>query len=269
MAGPTKEILEIGADTQERVVGAASCPPLDPLGIPLAGISEARLGFHFARINPRIVQVLACISGEGEVMVDGEWRRCGAGMAYITPGGSPHAYRALPGGIWTLAWVHRWASRINYNLPPLLKPVDVKPLESAILGMYRESHGVNEPAVVASWAHLIDVTARRMLGTPIHDARLSTLWEAVDAELALPWTLEEMARRSHVSPEHLRRLCNATFGRSPLRHLAYLRLRRGAELLASSRAKIEVVARLVGYDSAFAFSAAFKREIGVPPSKYR
>jgi len=40
-------------------------------------------------------------------------------------------------------------------------------------------------------------------------------------------------------------------------------------LLASESYTIETVAQQVGYDSPFAFSAAFKRHQGVSPSEYR
>ncbi len=40
-------------------------------------------------------------------------------------------------------------------------------------------------------------------------------------------------------------------------------------LLAESQHSIEVIADQVGYASAFSFSAAFKRSVGTPPSRYR
>lgn len=268
MAGKLVDILNIGANTHERLIGT-DCSPLGPYEIGLTGLSDARSGFHFARYDPNFVQILACTGGEGEVRIDNEWVRCGPGLAYITPSHSTHEYRALPDQLWHLAWVQYWPSTISLDQPPSLKSVDPQPLESAILGLYRESHAAASTSVMASWAHLIDTAARRILGDTVHDSRLSTMWEAVGAELPRPWTLKEMAHRAHMSPEHLRRLCNARFGRSPLRQLAYMRLRRGGELLRSTQVKIDVIARQVGYDSAFAFSAAFKREFGVPPSSYR
>jgi AraC-like DNA-binding protein len=263
------DILEIGAQTGERIIRAGVCPSLTPYDIPLAGVFEGRDGFHFERSSPNFVYVLASVSGEGEVLVDGDWKRCGPHHAYIAPANSPHAYRALPGKVWYVAWVHYWPNSLSFDLPATLKPADPQPLESSIIGLYREFHGAADPAVLASWSHLIDVAARRLIGAPLHDPRLNRLWEVISADLVRPWTLAEMAQLSHMSAEHLRRLCNARFGRSPLRQLAYLRLRRGAELLVSSDAKIDLVARQVGYENAFAFSAAFKREIGVSPSSFR
>ncbi len=269
MAAKQVDILDIGPDTTERIIRAGVCRSLAPYDIPLTGIFEGRLGFHFSRTSPNFIYILVCVSGEGEVMVEGRWTPCGPGQAYITPANAPHAYRAVPGKVWYVVWVHYWPNSISFAQPPSIKLVDPQSLESAVVGLYREFHGSADPAVLSSWSHLLDVAARRTLGLPLRDARLNHLWELVSADLIYPWTLTEMAERAHMSPEHLRRLCNARFGRSPLRQLAYLRLRRAAELLVSSEDKIDVVARHVGYDNAFAFSTAFKREIGVSPSSFR
>jgi AraC-like DNA-binding protein len=42
-----------------------------------------------------------------------------------------------------------------------------------------------------------------------------------------------------------------------------------ADLLTCTREKISCISARVGYEDAFAFSNAFKREMGLPPSLYR
>jgi transcriptional regulator GlxA family with amidase domain len=53
-----------------------------------------------------------------------------------------------------------------------------------------------------------------------------------------------------------------------MRYVTRLRLRHAASLLASHIYSVELVARKVGYTNAFAFSTAFKREMGASPSDY-
>lgn len=265
-----EQIQQIGQHTRELILGTNSCPTLIPTGITLVGTSEAKAGFRFQRPSPGFVQILACLSGEGDVVVDGEWRRCVPGQAYITPQRSPHGYRALKGKHpWKVAWVMYSEEAVTLDEPPTLKTVDTTLLESTFLGLYREQNSAAEHAVLASWAHLLDTTARRMLARQVHDPRMSDLWEIIAGDLARLWTLEEMAQVANLSPEHLRRLCHATFHRSPMRHLTYLRMRHASELLAVSDQKIGVIGQQVGYDNPFAFSSAFKREIGMSPSSCR
>jgi transcriptional regulator GlxA family with amidase domain len=111
--------------------------------------------------------------------------------------------------------------------------------------------------------------ARRM-ARPWHvNDRLWKLWETVGGRLQEPWTLDALAAVSHMSGEHLRRLCQQELGRSPVQHLAFMRIQRAKELLETSDEKMESVAQGVGYENGLAFSRAFKRIVGMSPSEYR
>ena len=52
-------------------------------------------------------------------------------------------------------------------------------------------------------------------------------------------------------------------------YLAQWRITLAADLLRSSDATLEAIARRVGYANAFALSSAFKRVNGMSPSRYR
>jgi AraC-like DNA-binding protein len=58
-------------------------------------------------------------------------------------------------------------------------------------------------------------------------------------------------------------------GQTPARYVAQLRMREAKQWLVRDRLKIAVVARRLGYESEAAFSRAFKRIIGAPPSYFR
>jgi transcriptional regulator GlxA family with amidase domain len=132
--------------------------------------------------------------------------------------------------------------------------------------------GVAEPALLHQWAHLAHAYAQRILEPDTAggaDSRLRALWERVDAHLPHPWTVDELAHAAGTSGEHLRRLCRSQIGRSPMRHVAFLRMRRAAALLSTQSYTVEAVAQQVGYENPFAFSTAFKRHFGLSPSDYR
>ena len=58
-------------------------------------------------------------------------------------------------------------------------------------------------------------------------------------------------------------------GQTPLAYLASWRLCLGATRLRSSDDSVLEVALAVGYESEAAFNRAFKRELGLPPARYR
>jgi len=264
-----RETHIIGAQTREWLISAALCPALAPHGILLAGLTDAGAGFRFVRPAPRWSQLLVCTAGWGWVWLDGQWTRCEAGTAYLTPSGLLHAYHADPAVRWELGWVQSSDDWLRRADAPRLLPVEAGPLAAALTGLRREAADAADPALLPPWAFLVAAYARRMVQPGPGDPRLRRLWEAVGADLGRPWTVEALAGEVGVSGEHLRRLCRRHGGRSPMSHVAGLRMRQAMALLASESYTIETVAQQVGYDNPFAFSAAFKRHQGVSPSEYR
>ncbi|WP_155544024.1 AraC family transcriptional regulator [Amycolatopsis camponoti] len=85
-----------------------------------------------------------------------------------------------------------------------------------------------------------------------------------------PWTVAKLAADTGVSRAALARRFATTVGETPMAYLAGWRLALAADLLRQQPdATIGAVAHQVGYGSAFALSAAFKREFGVSPQRYR
>jgi AraC-like DNA-binding protein len=89
------------------------------------------------------------------------------------------------------------------------------------------------------------------------------------ARPAHPWTLDALAKAAAVSRSALAERFAALVGEPPIHYLRRWRLQLAARRLADRGAKVAAVAREVGYDSEAAFSRAFKRSVGSPPSVWR
>ena len=88
-------------------------------------------------------------------------------------------------------------------------------------------------------------------------------------EPARPWTVALLAAETGVSRAALARRFSELVGEPPMAFLTGWRLALAADLLRGTDATLEAVARQVGYGSAFALSAAFKRVRGVSPREHR
>ncbi|MCB8882081.1 cupin domain-containing protein [Acidisoma cellulosilytica] len=83
---------------------------------------------------------------------------------------------------------------------------------------------------------------------------------------ARPWTLDDLAEQGHTSRATLVRQFQAAVNMAPVAFLAELRLTLARGRIRASRTALAVIAEDVGYQSETAFSRAYQRQFGVPPS---
>lgn len=84
------------------------------------------------------------------------------------------------------------------------------------------------------------------------------------------WTVDDLAREVALSRSALAGRFASIMGESPIRYLARQRLAAAAQTLRNGKiASIERLAEKSGYESAAAFTRAFKREFGMPPAAWR
>ncbi|MGR6921160.1 cupin domain-containing protein [[Actinomadura] parvosata] len=91
----------------------------------------------------------------------------------------------------------------------------------------------------------------------------------LEADLGHPWTVEALAAKTGVSRAALARRFTALVGQPPMSYLREQRLAEAAHLLREPGNTIAAVAGRVGFSSAFALSAAFKKAHGVSPRNHR
>ena len=84
-----------------------------------------------------------------------------------------------------------------------------------------------------------------------------------------PWTVERLGRNVGLSRSALAERFVQVMGEPIFGFLTRWRLTMAAEFLLTTRRPIESIAHEAGYESAGAFSAAFKRMFGKPPSVWR
>jgi AraC-like DNA-binding protein len=103
----------------------------------------------------------------------------------------------------------------------------------------------------------------------LRDKGLSAALAAMHAEPNRGWTVPELAEVAHLSRSAFADRFGQVMGQPPLAYLTDHRMRLAAWKLAHSRLSIAQIAEQVGYASETAFSQAFKRHHGEPPSKMR
>lgn len=82
-------------------------------------------------------------------------------------------------------------------------------------------------------------------------------------------TVEQIARRCGMSSRHLMRAFKATTGLTVHQYASEVRMRRTVALLREFDLPLKVLAAKLGFTSASAFSAAFRKDAGCTPSEFR
>ncbi|WP_313370589.1 AraC family transcriptional regulator [Achromobacter animicus] len=100
------------------------------------------------------------------------------------------------------------------------------------------------------------------------DPAMAGLLQAILAEPAAPWSMQDMADRVHMSKATFHRRFTLQSGTTPAQLLQMLRMRVARRLLDQGMG-IQEAAERVGYQSQAAFSRVFQRTEGMAPSALR
>ena len=92
---------------------------------------------------------------------------------------------------------------------------------------------------------------------------------ALHRDPARAWTIESLARNVGLSRSALAERFPQFVGQPPMQYLMNWRMQLAANHLLSGTENVAVIANRVGYESEAAFSRAFKKAVGAPPSRWR
>ncbi|GLW27819.1 AraC family transcriptional regulator [Actinoplanes regularis] len=182
------------------------------------------------------------------------------------------------GGTELITGTYQLRSEVSRRLLRTLPSMLVQPAagtDRTLVGLLSAEMGRTAPGQELVLDRLLDLLLISVLrswlaGTPTwHDPIAGTALRLLHAEPAAPWTVAELARRAGVSRSLLARRFTELVGEPPMAYLTGWRLALAADLLRDPSLTLGAVARQVGYGSAFALSAAFKRERGLSPQDFR
>ena len=112
-----------------------------------------------------------------------------------------------------------------------------------------------------------DRTPRGLL-RGLADPRIAVAMRLMHSAPSRPWTVVELAKKAALSRSAFFDRFIGAVGVAPMEYLLAWRMALAKGLLRKQELRLEAVAERVGYGSASAFSTAFSRHVGQPPSRY-
>lgn len=190
-------------------------------------------------------------------------------IAETPPQHNPLVWRASP------VCVASRASAEHDSVNRIRRIVDV--LEAR--AMHQDGMLVNDPIVRRLFEYLVHEfllldAVRRSTGD---DSELAAFCStnlirslaALHADLSREWSIDQLSGVAGLCRTIYASTFRATFGTTPMRYVAGLRMERAAMLLRETKLGIAEVAIRVGYESVFAFTRSFRRHHGFPPGHLR
>ncbi len=182
--------------------------------------------------------------------------------------GSAHIMASLPGG----------QDLFKLLIPPRQQHVDSgSKLDVYLRGGASEYQRADGDSLLF-WPHwnqmivlelLHDNARRGLLKWRVSDPLVAAMLEDLDQRITQPVTLEDLARRSGFSAQHLNRIFRRALGVTPLQYLARARMEQAARLLRDGRLTVRAIARNLGFDDPYYFSRVFTQHYGHSPARYR
>ncbi|MFC4472300.1 AraC family transcriptional regulator [Streptomyces xiangluensis] len=103
----------------------------------------------------------------------------------------------------------------------------------------------------------------------ISDPAISTALRDLHAAPHRRWTVQQLSETAGMSRTAFTKRFSALVGQPPMAYLTGWRLTYAARLLRETDAPLAAIAHQVGYSTEFAFGAAFRREYGISPGRFR
>ncbi|TDR76627.1 AraC family transcriptional regulator [Paludibacterium purpuratum] len=195
------------------------------------------------------------LEGALELEMAGHAYRNAAGRAVCIPAGFSHCYAGGTGN-----------RQLVLNLPALGEPsprqLDLPPAARELV-LWAARHPLPDTSQPALAGLLLQWLA------PSGFVLAPRLDRFLQTRLARPLAVVDMASACRLSPSHFHARLKAETGLSPMAYLTRMRMERAHWLLQSLHASVLDVALQVGYQSASAFSAAYRQHYGYPPGQGR
>jgi AraC-like DNA-binding protein len=229
--------------------------------------------------------LLFCLDGAGMLHLDRSQHRMTQGMFALLRPFEYHSYEADDKTPWSYYWIHfngtqaqQWydvltasGKRVCIELRP-----DMHFIESfeKILNIYHDGHAYKmlvraSAALHQMFGDLYGLICGIVGEQETVNARVERTIELMRNNPGLHVSIQELAGLANMSHAYYSLQFREHTGESPRSYFNKLKIKKACEYLASTNAKVENIANLIGFDDPFYFCRLFKRVTGKTPSEYR
>jgi AraC-like DNA-binding protein len=118
------------------------------------------------------------------------------------------------------------------------------------------------------WRGIDDDEDRTGLLRGLRDPVLARVLRAIHADVRARWTVADLAKTAGLSRSAFAARFCEVLGCGPIEYLARWRMALAKDALINATKPLDRIADEIGYESASAFSTAFRKRVGCPPGRF-
>jgi AraC-like DNA-binding protein len=118
------------------------------------------------------------------------------------------------------------------------------------------------------WRSLGDEAVPAGLLSGMQDPAIARALQAIHADVRASWTVAELASIAGMSRSAFSARFGEVLGCAPIEYLMRWRMALAKDALARGNKTLDRIAEEIGYESASAFSTAFRKRLGCPPGQF-
>ncbi|HDM8219221.1 helix-turn-helix domain-containing protein [Vibrio campbellii] len=258
---------------KERFLTLTEIPEWRRADILMGGLAELHDGYRVERNKVGVHTLLFTVEGGGVLITPDFVKEIEPYTLTILPVDTCFRFEMNPNkSHWKMIWLLPQDTELwqhLYNLGQTIIPFrgaeQIWSLMSLLYGEIGGRTGFRQ-LLISEVQRLV-----KSVETPISSSlsRVQTLFNEVEGQLHLPWTIAEMAKRCFISEEQFNRLSKQLFNMSPRSKLIELRMHKAADLLQYPAWSVAMIANRLGYRDPYNFTHRFKKFYGTSPTRYR
>ncbi|MCG8393547.1 MAG: AraC family ligand binding domain-containing protein [Pseudomonadales bacterium] len=264
----------------DSIAGHPLCDGCMPHGV---GYYPQARGHRMHREDPADDLLIYCISGEGQLQVEGRQTTVTAGDLVLLPAGVAHRYQADNKHPWSIYWVHLGGREVPRYFDEIAGQGRSRKIRVGVHSrLAEEFQALLAAATRVQPEHLVyaanllrSLLAFAALMRHQHQVRHATLDvnrvnSYLQTALSRRVSLDELvSATSELSRYHFIREYKRQTGQTPMQAFQRIKISHACYLLDITDDTVVQIAARLGYDDPYYFSRLFKRVMDVSPAGYR
>ncbi|MEO7966898.1 MAG: AraC family transcriptional regulator [Gemmatimonadaceae bacterium] len=216
------------------------------------------------------------LQGEATEEFRGRTRILTAQSILFTPAHESHGHVFRSPGRWlNMQFSSAWLARLSPvsthlpDAPQLIKNHTAVAWAARVRTELRERDAVSQIAIEGALLLLVSDLARLRVGDERTPPRwLHTVEDAIEASVAAPPSIEELAALAGVHASHLLRVFRKYHGATVANYVRVRRIERAREAIVAQKLPLSVIALDAGFADQSHFTRVFRQAFGLTPGQY-